>query len=291
VERIAPWLQTQWDRRAAGNFIGGGTGAGLAICAAARALAAGAHPALAYAVAGLSIAAGLSLVWLEIGRPWRFLHVFLHPQASWMTREALVAPALLLALAVAAWRGGAAPALAALPLAAVFLYCQARMLRAARGIPAWREPRIVPLIVATGIAEGAGAFLALAVATGAAAGAPILAAALVALAARWIAWTAYCRRLEGPAAPAAARRALQAIDRPLLLAGTLAPAALILGALAFAALAAPLSAVAGLFALGAGWAVKLAIVTRAAFNQGFALPHLPRLDAARGDTSTRPGWS
>lgn len=291
MERIAPWLQTQWDRRAAGNFIFGGTGAGLAICAAASALAAGAHPAPAYAVAGLSIAAGLSLVWLEIGRPWRFLHVFFNPRTSWMTREALVAPPLLLALAAAAWPGGVAPALAALLLAAAFLYCQARILRAARGIPAWREGRIVPLILATGLAEGAGAFLALAPATGLGPGTALLALALAALAARWLAWIAYRRRLDRQGAPTAARRALQAVGAPLLLLGTIAPAALLLGALADAAVAAPLALAAGLFALAAGWALKLAIVTRASFNQGFALPHLPRLDAARGDSSARPGWS
>jgi phenylacetyl-CoA:acceptor oxidoreductase 26-kDa subunit len=291
MERIAPWLQTQWDRRAAGNFIGGGTGAGLAICAAASTLAAGPPQAAVYALAGLSIAAGLALVWLEIGRPWRFLHVFFHPQTSWMTREALAAPPLLLALAVAAWQGGAAPALAALLLAVVFLYCQARILSAARGIPAWREKRIVPLIIATGLAEGAGLFLALAAASGAAIATLIFAWALAALASRWLAWTAYRRRLDEQGAPREARRALKAIDRPLLLAGTLAPAALILAALLFAGVAAPLAAAAGLLALGTGWALKLTIVLRAAFNQGFALPHLPRLDAARGDSSARPGWS
>ncbi len=41
-------------------------------------------------------------------------------------------------------------------LALVFVYCQGRMLQAARGIPAWREPLLVPLIVVTGLAEGAG---------------------------------------------------------------------------------------------------------------------------------------
>jgi len=291
MERIAPWLQTQWDRRAAGNFIGGGTGAGLAICAAASGLAGAAPPPAAYALAALSTAVGLALVWLEIGRPWRFLHVFFHPQTSWMTREALVAPPLLLALAVAAWAGGAAPALAALLLAAAFLYCQARILNAARGIPAWREPRLVPLIVATGLAEGAGLFLALAAATGAAVGAPILAWTLLALAARRIAWTAYRRALDGQGAPSAARQALRAIDAPLLWLGTVAPAALVLAAPVSGALAAPLVAAGGLLALGAGWALKLTIVLRAAFNQGFALPHLPRLDAARPDSSARPGWS
>ena len=40
-------------------------------------------------------------------------------------------------------------------LALAFIYCQARMLQAAKGIPAWREPLLVPLMVVTGLAEGA----------------------------------------------------------------------------------------------------------------------------------------
>ena len=40
------------------------------------------------------------------------------------------------------------------------------MLQAAKGIPAWREPLTVPLIVATGLAEGGGLWLLLAAASG-----------------------------------------------------------------------------------------------------------------------------
>jgi phenylacetyl-CoA:acceptor oxidoreductase 26-kDa subunit len=32
---------------------------------------------------------------------------------------------------------------------------------------------------------------------------------------------------------------------------------------------------AGLAALATGWQFKVALITRAAYNQGFALPHLP----------------
>ncbi|MGO8916880.1 MAG: phenylacetyl CoA [Stellaceae bacterium] len=286
MDRIAPWLQTNWDRRAAGNFIGGGTGGGLAIAAAASALASGAVAPRAFAAAALFIAAGLFLVWLEIGRPWRFLHVFFHPQASWMTREALVAPPLLLALAAAAWRGGMAPAVVSLLLALAFVYCQARMLRASRGIPAWRAPRIVPLMLATALAEGTGAFLMLTPR----AGAVMLVLALVAIAARFIAWTAYRRQLAHGGAPAAALTALRAIDLPVLALGTLLPAALLFAVFGFTTLAGPMALAAGALALAAGWLIKAVIVTRAAFNQGFALPHLPRLSAGR-DASARPGWS
>jgi phenylacetyl-CoA:acceptor oxidoreductase subunit 2 len=286
MDRIAPWLQTNWDRRAAGNFIGGGTGGGLAIAAAASALSSGAAAPVAFAAAALFIAAGLSLVWLEIGRPWRFLHVFFNPRTSWMTREALVAPPLLLVLAVAAWPGGTAFAVAALVLALAFIYCQARILRASRGIPAWRASAIVPLILATALAEGTGAFLLLTPVTGDV----MLALALAALVLRFFGWSAYRRKLAKGGAPAAALRALQAIDLPVLVLGTLAPAIFFLATMAFAALAAPLALAAGALMLAAGWLIKAVIVTRAAFNQGFALPHLPRLSASP-DTSTRPGWS
>ena len=33
IGRVAPWVQMSWDWRAAGNFIAGGTGAGLLIAA------------------------------------------------------------------------------------------------------------------------------------------------------------------------------------------------------------------------------------------------------------------
>jgi phenylacetyl-CoA:acceptor oxidoreductase subunit 2 len=41
-------------------------------------------------------------------------------------------------------------------LRSAFLYSQARILAANKGIPAWRHPASVPLDGATGLAEGAG---------------------------------------------------------------------------------------------------------------------------------------
>jgi len=222
-------------------------------------------------------------VWLEIGRPWRFLHVFFNPRTSWMSREALVAPPLLLVLAAAAWPGGRAFAVGALLLAPAFVYCQARILRASRGIPAWRAPAIVRLILATALAEGTGAFLLLTPR----AGAIMLAIALATVVLRFVTWSAYGREFAKGDAPVAA---LRAIDLPMLALGTLAPAIFLLAAIAFTTLAAPLALTAGALMLAAGWLIKAVIVTRAAFNQGFALPHLPRLSTNR-DTSTRPGWS
>ncbi len=46
------------------------------------------------------VGAGLFCVWLEIGRPWRFLNVFRHPARSWMTREAIIAIVLFILVMV-----------------------------------------------------------------------------------------------------------------------------------------------------------------------------------------------
>lgn len=262
-----PWLQRHWDWRAAGNFMGGGIGSGLIV---ATALAGG--PAGLHGLGALLVAAGLGSVWFEIGRPWRALNVILHPRRSWMSREALVAPALLAAAAAAAFGvRGAAPAAALLALA--FVACQGCILRAARGIPAWREPRIVPLIVATALAEGAGLWL---LATSLHTPAPpvLWVGFAAALLARLMLWTAWRARI------AAAARALTAIDRAghAFKAATLLPLAIVV-IVALAPLppaaAGLLQALAGGAALAGGLWFKFTLVTRAAFNQGFALPQLP----------------
>jgi phenylacetyl-CoA:acceptor oxidoreductase subunit 2 len=265
-----PWQQQSWDARAAGNFMGGGAGSGLVVFAA---LAGG--PAWLLPAAAALVALGLFSVFLEIGRPLRAMNVIRHPARSWMTREAMVAP-LLFATVAAAWLGGARLAvlggLAALT-ALAFVYCQGRMLQAAKGIPAWREPLTVPLIVATGLAEGGGLWLLLAAPAGPAALLPWLGFAL-ALLARVALWLAWRRRLR------AAPRALAAIDRAghAFKAATLLPLAIALWAVSSPlppAAAVALQALAGALALAGGLWFKFTLVTRGAYNQGFALPRLP----------------
>jgi phenylacetyl-CoA:acceptor oxidoreductase subunit 2 len=66
-----------------------------------------------------------------------------------------------------------------------------------------------------------------------------------------------------------------------------------LAALAAAApdgIAAPLAAVAGAVAVAAGWQLKFVLVARAAFNQGFGLPHLPVRGAGAPGPPAKPGW-
>ena len=137
----APWRQASWDGRAAGNFIGGGMGSGLIVCTALSmpADAPGAARALLLLTGMAFVGCGLLCVWFEIGRPWRALHVFFHPRRSWMSREAFVAPLLLVATALAAW-GVAAATWPAVGLSLAYLLCQSAIVQAAKGIPAWREP-------------------------------------------------------------------------------------------------------------------------------------------------------
>lgn len=267
-----PWQQQSWDARAAGNFIGGGAGCGLLIFTTLAGAPGSLRQGL-LVLALLLVSAGLLCVWAEIGRPWRAINVLFHPQASWMSREALVAP-LLLGCGAAALVWPALQPPAAL-LAAAFLYCQARILHAARGIPAWREPMTVPLLVATGLAEGAGLYWLAAPAWGAGGtaawiGFGVLLALRFAVGARWY------RRLVPvlrPAALSAVNRAGHGYN-----AGSLLPLALVLLVLAAPlppVLAGLLQVLAGALAVAGGALFKFLLVTRAGFNQGFALPHLP----------------
>src|SRR5688572_30220669 len=135
-----PWVQRHWDLRAAANFMLGGTGAGLLVASAI----AGPSPRLEIAAGLFLVGIGLGSVWLEIGRKLRALHVFFNPKTSWMTRESFAA-LVVFALGACALVRPEPWLLSALALAAVsFIYCQARILRASKGIPAWRAPQVVP---------------------------------------------------------------------------------------------------------------------------------------------------
>ncbi len=267
-----PWQQQSWDGRAAGNFIGGGAGCGLLVFATLAGGGGAARQALVV-LAALLVASGLLCVWAEIGRPWRAIHVLFHPHRSWMSREAALAP-LLLACAAAAVVWPVLQPLAAL-LAAAFLYCQARILQAATGIPAWREPLTVPLLVATGLAEGAGLY-ALATPWIDPGGYGVGLAFGLLLLTRFVIGVRWHRRLAARLSPAALRavhRAGHAFNG-----GSLLPLAMLLVVLATPLpppVALLLQVLAGALAVAGGALFKFMLVTRAGFNQGFALPHLP----------------
>jgi phenylacetyl-CoA:acceptor oxidoreductase subunit 2 len=275
-----PWQQAHWDWRAAGNFMCGGAGSGLIVFTVLSGIAGLAQVLLLLAGMGL-VGLGLLCVWLEIGRPLRALNVFINPRTSWMSREAIVSILLFgLGLGLAAGvRSWAAPLVL---VALAFMYCQARIVQAARGIPAWREPLTVPLLLATALAEGAGLFW-LGTVWLAMPGAllALLFAALVL--GRWLLWRAW----RGRIAASAAAPALRAIDeggRNLLWLGTAAP--LVLAALPALGLlgggwGSALLAAAGVLAAATGLQFKFTLITRASFNQGFALARLPVRGAPR----------
>jgi len=267
-----PWHQSNWDFRAALNFILGGAGAGLLVVVAFSGLAGDALRA--EIVLGMAlIGAGLISVWFEIGRPLRAINVGFNPFTSWMTRESFAAGAVFALGLSAAWLGSQALAQAAALAALVFAYCQGRMLQGAKGIPAWRVPALAWLIFTTALAEGAGLFVVLATLFDTPAKG-VLGYFSLALVARGLAWSIY----RGSVAKSAARPALVALDRAgkiLIQFGTIAPLALLLLGLFAADIARIALLLAGVGALATGWQFKFVLITRAAYNQGFALPHLP----------------
>ena len=268
-----PWHQTSWDARAAGNFIGGGAGSGLIVAAALGGATGAALTGLLIAALAL-IGLGLLCVWLEIGRPLRAVNVFINPRTSWMSREAFVA---LLLFPVGAATVFVSPSTlwVAAVLALGFLYCQSRMLPAARGIPAWREPMTGVLIATTGLAEGFGLWVAATPWHGVRSAAMLGAFALLVLV-RQIVWVVYRRRLKGSIVRKA-DEALAGAGRWLMSLGTIAPLFIVVLLLIAPAEwhVAPFEIAAGVLAWLAGAWTKFVLVTRAAFNQGFALKHLP----------------
>jgi phenylacetyl-CoA:acceptor oxidoreductase 26-kDa subunit len=266
--------QRHWDLRAAGNFIGGGTGSGL-VAAAVLAALLGEASRLSMAAGAAFVGMGLICVWLEIGKPWRALNVFFHPQTSWMTREGMLAGPLVacsLAAAVfdAAWLFG----LAGL-MAAGYLYCQARILRASRAIPAWSHPRTVPLIITTGLAEGAGAWLVLA-----GPALPMVASALLFALAREVAREAYRRGLVAAGAPAGTLAWFTRPETRVL--QVLRVAAMLLLAAGLAGFGTAAVAGGALLVL-TGWSLKVILITRAGYTRGAAIPRTP----ARGHGPSR----
>lgn len=257
-------LQRYWDMRAAGNFSFGGTGSGL-VMAAAVGFAIGLPSALAVATGLALIGLGLFCVWLEIGRPWRALNVFFHPRTSWMTREAMLVPPLMAAGAAAIVLDIRFVILAAL-FAAGFLYCQARMLHAARGIPAWCQKETVPLIVATGIAEGTGLFLVIAGAPAAMIGVALCAAIL-----RELVREIYRLGLIKAKAPAGTLAWFTLREEKALTAARWLTIAL----LALALAGWNTAALGGLMAVATGWGLKVMLITRAAFTRGHVIKHTP----------------
>jgi phenylacetyl-CoA:acceptor oxidoreductase 26-kDa subunit len=276
VNRFGSVLQTHWDWRAASNFMFGGTGSGLILMTAAASYPA--KPPLSLGLQALAfIGLGLFLVWLEIGRPWRFLHLFFHPQTSWMTREGSVGTVLFpLALAGLIWEVPALVALAGL-LGLAFLYCQGRILLASKGIPSWREPAIMPLTIATGLCEGTALLLLTMYSIGIAGDNGWVLFVFVAfLAFRTYAWLSYRDKLTAAKAPAKTLSILNGIHPLILWGSNIAPLVLLLAAMFIANMTTLFASIAAILAVLGGWYMKFTIVARAAQVQGYALGKLQK---------------
>lgn len=285
----APKQQRNWDWRAAANFICGGAGGGLLLGAAFAGLEASA--ARVAVLLGLAlIATGLTCVWFEIGRPWRAMNVYRHFATSWMTREAVVALVVFATGGLALLTGATAFVVLAGICGLAFLYSQARILAANKGIPAWRHPASVPLMVGTGLAEGAG-FLACVAAGFGAAGSSWIALVLMALVAlrAWF-WKSYLARLDGDGAPDAALKVLHGMSSRLLLLGHAAPAIATALALSGAPGRGGWLLAAGILTVGGGWFMKYTLVRRAAFTQGLSIAHLPTRGRGVSGPQVKPGW-
>ena len=286
---VSPRQQRNWDWRAAANFIAGGAGGGLLLFNALVSV----EPGLIRAAILLGlvlIGGGLTCVWFEIGRPWRALNVYRHVGTSWMTREAFVALVLfpIGALALLTLQ----PQLVMLSgiLGLAFLYSQARILAANKGIPAWRHPRSISLMIATGLTEGGG-FLACVVAFGTMPIGPVALGFLVVLiAVRAYFWRAYLAGLVAAGAPDGALRVLAGFASRFVLMSHILPALLVVLALAGVPGRSVLVFAAGLMMVAGGWMLKYTLVRRAAFTQGLALLHLPVRGGGPAGPAVKPGW-
>jgi len=288
----APWLQQHWDWRAAGNFIAGGTGSGLMVATAGFSVLTPVSPVLTLLALGF-VGTGLFLVWLETGRPFRApLNVFFHPQTSWMTREAMVGSGLFAIGLASAWLGTLPLILLTALMALGFLYCQANILKACKGIPAWREPALVKLIMSTGLCEGVG--LLLAIDARVAVGHPTLQAELAAalvilLALRMLSWRHY-RDTMKQGAPEETLRVLGRLNAPFVLLGHLLPLVLVASGYLIVETFAYASLVTGALVVASGWFMKYQLITKASYNQGYAINHVPERGSGGGGAGGKPGW-
>ena len=290
ADLVAPRQQRNWDGRAASNFIAGGAGGSLLLFAALVGLEADATRT-AILLGLVLIGGGLTCVWFEIGRPWRALNVYRHFATSWMTREAVVALAVFAA-------GGGAFLTVWQPLVVLagimglaFLYSQARILSANKGIPTWRHPRSVPLMVATGLAEGAGFLACVASMSSSLISIWILAGLIALIAGRAVFWKSYLGGLTADGAPDAALKVLGGIDSRFVVFGHVLPALALVAVLAGMPGRAGLIFVAGLMVVATGWFLKFTLIRRAAFTQGLAIVHSPVRGSGAGGAAAKPGWT
>ena len=209
-----------------------------------------------------------------------------------MSREAWIAGAFFPVALTSLWRESAPLATAAAVLGLLFLFAQAMILKEAKGIPAWRSPGIVAVIVTTGLAEGAGLFV-IAVAILPAFGMFSIEAATalaVLTALRSLAWRHYLGGLETEGAPVGTVKVLARLRPWLFILGFVDPVVLVGLGLVVQNATRPIVAAAGFAVFITGWALKLILITRAGYNQGFALRRMQARGSPVTGTAIKPGW-
>ena len=284
-------VQTYWDLRAAMNFIMGGFGAGLIIMAYFTHVAGGLDEAAMikmFAGAGAIIAIGLFFVWLKIGRKLRALYVILRPQSSWMSRE-VYAVAILFGAGLADfvfpfWALHTLVAAAAL----VFLYCQARILHASKGIPSWRVPAMPWMLMASGLLEGVGLVAIILAISPQNMSAPILlpVTGLVLIAVNAILWRNYVSNAKTNGIGPHSRIILFSHTLKVHAIVHLFPALLFIAVIALPTLPPMLLGAAGVLILIGGAYWKGLIITRACHQQGFALAKFPQRGSGKYSAPT-----
>ena len=150
-----------------------------------------------------------------------------------------------------------------------FLYCQARILKAAKGIPVWRTPKITPLIVSTGLCEGTGLLLMILSAISTSQG--FVGLLLLLIVVRSFLWQQYRTELVNDNAPQASINSLARIHWIFLGLANILPALLILLSSVTPELYGVMNFTAGLLVVVGGWHLKYIIVTKASHVQGYAL--------------------
>ncbi|MFN0304230.1 MAG: 4Fe-4S dicluster domain-containing protein [Burkholderiales bacterium] len=287
-------LQTFWDWRAAMNWCFGGLAGGTVFAAWVASWVGLIEPARlpGFFLLGAGLMSiGLVCVFLKIGRQERFWRAFARPNTSWMSRELYVVVVLFGALAAElVWPHPIIETIIA--FAAIgFVYCQAQILHAAKGIPAWRAPLIPTMIFASGLFEGVGM---IALLTGLV---PAMVKASVMIAGTGLVLTilnaALFHRYRSTARqegiPPLARRALDDLAPVVHSTGHALPALLFFVALVAPIDPATLLPLAGFSVLAGGFWWKFVIVTRASFQQGFALPNAPQRGSGKRAAPARLG--
>ncbi len=145
---------------------------------------------------------------------------------------------------------------------------------ASKGLPAWRQPRIMPLLGFSGLTEGMGVYLLIAAYIGdLPAMLPVLCATLVI--ARAAAWYAYLAETKRSTAPESTIEALKALTPEFVIVGHALPLIFVALGYLIPGQAILFATLAGITATLGGWYMKINIVTRAAYIPKFEIPRAP----------------